>query len=84
MLFCMHRCDVSLLPAYFRFSTMRRKLCAHWHSDPGCTHLPLFSITLDHVVVDELHLLLRITDQLEKGLIMAAISNDEVKDSINI
>ena len=46
--------------------------------------MPLFSIPLDHIVVDELHLLLRITDRLEKGLIMAAISNDEVNDSINI
>ena len=45
--------------------------------------MPLFSIPLDHIVVDELHLLLRITDRLEKGLIMAAISNDEVNDSIN-
>ena len=45
--------------------------------------MPLFSMPLDHIVVDELHLL-RITDRLEKGLIMAAISNDEVNDNINI
>ena len=58
---------------------MRRKLLDHWHLDPGCIRMPLFSIPLDHVVIDELHLMLRITDRfIEKGLIMSAVYFDEV------
>ena len=35
----------------------------------GCCREPLLNIELDHVVVDELHLLLRITDVLTANLI---------------
>ena len=35
----------------------------------GCIHQPLFDIELDLVVVDELHLLLRITDRLISALV---------------
>lgn len=74
----MNRCDVNLLPSFFRTPEMSRKLGGHWLGDPSCVHMPLFEIEIDHVVVDELHLMLRITDRLEQGLIMLAISNDEV------
>ena len=43
--------------------------------------MPLFDISLDHVVFDELHLLLRITDRLQ-GLIMTAINCDNVSFDI--
>lgn len=36
----------------------------------GCIHPPLFEIELDHVVIDELHLLLRVTDKLISALIL--------------
>ena len=39
------------------------------HQRLGCIHEPLFDIELDHVIVDELHLLLRITDRLISALI---------------
>ena len=32
----------------------------------GCTNPPLIKIDLDHMVVDELHLMLRITDNLDE------------------
>ena len=36
----------------------------------GCIHPPLFDISLDHIVIDELHLWLRITDRLIKNLVL--------------
>ena len=42
-----------------------------------CIHPPLLDIELDHVVPDELHLLLRIMDVLIKNIIMDAVSWDE-------
>ena len=57
---------------------MRRVMGPNWHKSPGCQSPPLFSIPLDHVVIDELHMLLRVTDRLEKGLIYDMIYWDEV------
>lgn len=73
----LQRCNVGLPPSFFQTPAMKRKLSDHWHSDPGCVHMPLFCIPLDHVIIDELHLMLRITDRLEKGLIMSAVYYDE-------
>ena len=42
-----------------------------------CIHPPLLDIELDHVVPDELHLLLRIMDVMIKNIIMDAVSWDE-------
>ena len=39
----------------------------------------MFDIPLDHVIVDELHMFLRVTDILEKGVILEVINWDEVK-----
>ena len=36
----------------------------------GCINPPLLEVELDHVIVDELHLLLRITDRLISALVM--------------
>ena len=36
----------------------------------GCINPPLLEIELDHVIVDELHLLLRITDRLISALVL--------------
>ena len=53
----------------------------NWHKDPGCKTQPLFEIPLERVVVDELHMFLRITDILEKGVIYEVIHWDEVTAS---
>jgi len=42
----------------------------------GLIHPPLINIPLTNVVIDELHLLLRVTDVLTKNLIRAALSHD--------
>jgi len=42
----------------------------------GLIHPPLLNIPLENVIVDELHLLLRVTDVLTKNLIRAALSYD--------
>ena len=38
----------------------------------------MFNVDLQNYVIDELHLMLRITDRLEEGLIYSIIDNDEV------
>ena len=45
-------------------------------TEPGSIRLPLLEIQLDHVVPDELHLLLRVTDRLIENLIKAAVADD--------
>lgn len=40
-------------------------------------HLPLLNIEIDHIISDELQLLLRITDMLLKNLIVTAVTNDK-------
>ena len=42
----------------------------------GCIRTPLIDIPLDHVIPDELHLMLRVTDILIQNLINAATSHD--------
>lgn len=43
-------------------TNMKRKFGPHWIKDPGCQNQPLFNIPPDNVVLDELHLMLRVTD----------------------
>ena len=42
-----------------------------------CKRLPLLDIETDHIIPDELHLLLRITDVLLKNLIATAVASDK-------
>ena len=63
---------------YCKSPEMRCLLHSQWKKDPGCREQPLFTIPIDHVIVDELHLLLRITDRLEAGLIYQVLDWDEV------
>ena len=49
------------------------------HDRLGCIHPPLFDVTLDHVVIDELHLWLRITDRLFNCLILRMAQLDHKK-----
>ena len=73
----LHRNDLTK-PISF-FMEMKRVLHLNWHKDPGCKAKPLFHIPLERVIVDELHMFLRVTDILEKGVILEVINWDEVK-----
>ena len=57
-----------------------RDLSAHSYSSCarhlGCVLPPLVNIPLDHIVMDELHMLLRIMDVLIRNLILYADSKD--------
>lgn len=46
------------------------------HRSFGVKHNPLLNIELDHVVPDELHLLLSVTDVLERNLIRQVLEQD--------
>ena len=46
----------------------------------GCIHEPLLNIPLTHVIPDELHLLLRITDKLLQNIIDEVLERDAVED----
>lgn len=61
---------------------MKRK-GENWHKEPGCFTQPFFNISLSNVVIDELHLLLRVTDRLEKGIVMEALNLDQVSEMYN-
>ena len=54
----------------------------HCHSKDnfGCIHEPLLNIPTTHVIPDELHLLLRITDKLLQNVIDEVREQDAVKD----
>ena len=75
-----YRCDMSKNCHRFSSPTMARRMCPDWHKLPGCHSQPFFNFLLNHVVVDELHLMLRVTDCLEEGLIMGIINWDEVQN----
>ena len=55
-----------------------RRIDDDWINQPGVENLPIFDIPLDRVIIDELHLLMRITDRLEEGLIRDLDYLDEV------
>ena len=48
----------------------------HCSKHLGCIHPPLLNIELDNIVVDELHLMLRVGDVLLRNLILYADSRD--------
>ena len=64
--------------SYFQRLELARKLNDNWHNEPGCLATPFFNIPLENIITDELHLMLRITDWLEEGLIMDIVKWDEV------
>ena len=64
--------------AYFQSSEMVRTIDDMWSRQPGCHSQPFFSIHLENVILDELHLMLRITDRLEEGLIFEILKWDKV------
>ena len=46
----------------------------------SCRDYPLFNIELDHIVLDELHLMLRITDRLLENLVIEVMEHDSHND----
>ena len=76
--FPLSRQDMSKGLNVYWHSNIRRQYHTNWHKDPGCKHQPLFKIPLDYVIFDELHLMLRVTDRLEEGLIYEMLDWDEV------
>ena len=42
----------------------------------GCKNAPLLELELDHIVPDELHLLLRVMDMLIQALVDTAVAQD--------
>lgn len=64
--------------SYFQTPELARKFNEDWHNEPGCHGKPFFNIPLENIVIDELHLMLRITDRLEEGIIMDIVKWDEV------
>lgn len=73
-----NRSDLSKPLNYFQTVQMRRMIDNTWASQPGCKGQPLFNVPLENVLIDELHLLLRITDRLEHGIILEVIEWDQV------
>ena len=59
-----------------------RTLCLDWYKQSGCQHQPLLRIPLDNIIIDELHLMLRVRDQLETGPILKVLHWDEVESLI--
>ena len=64
--------------SFYESAEMKRKMGPCWYKQPGCHCQPLFDITLDHIVIDELHLMLLVMDRLEQGLILAVVDWDKV------
>ena len=54
------------------------------HQHLGSIHSPLLNIELTKVVVDELHLLLRVTDVLIRNLISLAATRDHEEDASSV
>jgi hypothetical protein len=46
----------------------------------SCIKRPLFNIPLDHIILDELHLMLRITDRMTENLITEVMEKDSKED----
>lgn len=46
----------------------------------SCVKRPLFTIELDHVILDESNLMLRITDKLAENLITEVMEKDRKQD----
>jgi len=63
---------------HYKNPPLARIVCDNWYKQPGCHSQPFFKLPLENIVVDELHLMLRVTDRLEEGLIMDIMKWDEV------
>ena len=78
------RWDTSKDIGFYNSGEMKRTLKdiknCHSKNQYSCCQNPLFSINLDHIILDELHLMLRITDRLLENLIMEVMEKDSKED----
>jgi hypothetical protein len=72
-----NRLDTSKPLNYYNETPLKRTFTSN--SD-GCIHPPLLNISLDHVIPDELHLLLRVTDRLFQNIIDKVLERDAIED----
>ncbi|KAJ7327833.1 hypothetical protein OS493_026112 [Desmophyllum pertusum] len=80
-----NRWDTSKHMGYYNEEPIRRTLeeiksLCHSKDNFGCIHQPLLDIPITHIVPDELHLLLRITDKLLQNVIDEVLERDAVED----
>lgn len=78
-----YRVNLSHSCEYFQTAEMIRKIDGAWSTQPGCHSQPFFNIPLENVILDELHLMLRITDRLEEGIILEILKWDKVHCSFS-
>ena len=55
---------MSVLGSHYNSDSMNRKSGPNWYKDSGCHHQPKFNIPPEDVIIDELHLMLRVTDMV--------------------
>ncbi|XP_068678807.1 uncharacterized protein [Montipora foliosa] len=65
-----------------RTLTENKDLANKSNHNYGCIRPPLLNIPIENIRVDELHLLLQVTDRLEKNILNNAIEKDK-KDNLN-
>jgi len=76
----LHRWDTGVVDSQYTITnrrTLQSLIDDYETKEYGCKHLPLLNIEIDHIIPDELHLLLRITDVLLKNLIRTAVAHDK-------
>jgi len=76
----LHRWDTSVNDSTYlitRQRTLKSLFTDYKNKEYCCKHIPLLHIETDHIIPDELHLLLRITDVLLNNLIATAIAADK-------
>ena len=80
----LQRWDMSKDMDFYYTGEMKRTLqeIKEFHSSTKfcCIHPPLFDIDLDHVVLDELHLMMRITNRLTENIITEVMERDSKSD----
>ena len=57
-----------------------KKQCQCKSSNYGCINPALINIDLDHVLADELHLLLRVTDRMLQNVVDEILEKDAIED----
>ena len=72
------RGDMSKPAGFYETDELRRTVDGNWRRQPGCVHDPLFTIPVEKIILDELHMFLRVMDRLEYGVVMNAIEKDQV------
>lgn len=56
---------------------MKKKNLSTRNFNFGCVRLPLLDIPIGHVIVDELHIMMRIGDVLIRNLIKDSVNQDK-------